>query len=323
LATNKAAEKAQELVEHANAYHDGAVGSFLEIKPALLVSPVKEDYANVGTTDNKPVLVYVAKAEVRQQLLREPSPHLGAGAYRGVCLPWQKLRGHYEVTHTAALRAQVGGKRVFSNAAADLLADASQDPDLFAWEDMAAHAQTKSDKQGRPEDQAVSQTAFLAFVEDKLAKASTACKANTVNLALYWLGFATHALEDLGPHLGRTNPEHAFNAFVEKRNPDEHPSGIALAQDLADKFLTRAVQGRLAPCAQGFRNYSGGPLLLPAKLGLGLTIDGTPAALIRYRQSKDLFAKLPQDDKTIRTRWFPQTAACGTECMALFARLKP
>lgn len=319
-------ERAQKLVDEANTYRSGQTSAFMDVYPRLLVSPVKESFENEPSNKAAPVSVYVVDAKVRAALARESTPHLGSGGYRGVCFPWQKVRGHYEVTENAARRLRVNDAAVFSSDAASLLADASQDPDIFAWENLAAHAQTPVDREGLPTDVESAQQAFIGFVDAAVTKAVAACEKRStdgVRDALYWLGYASHALEDLGPHLGRTNPEHAYNAYVEKQSPDVAPDSIALAEDLASTFLARVARGRLQACVPEFRRFSGAAILLPEKLRrLQLTIDGTPAAMLRYHSSRTLFAAVKENPRA-RMRWFAPTRTCESvpACKALIERL--
>lgn len=263
--------------------------------------------------------------------------HLGAGGWRGLCLPWNKLKGHYGVTRDAAVDT-----KMFSAKAVRVLADAAQDPDLFAWEDMAAPAQTPADDHARPIDSQTAQGAFVAWTGRQLAASQAACLSGTpdaVKRSLYWLGFSTHSLEDLAAHRGRTNPEHAYNAYTEDKSPDDKPAAERLARDLAGTFLSRALQGPLAPCAAAFATYSGEPYDYEEKVGLlGLRRDMTIDALKTYKASRTRFGELqralsaipptePGTLASIRVRWFgglddmPASCAAEPACTALLDRV--
>ena len=279
--------------------------------------------------------LYASAENQRKYALVED--HLGAGGWRGLCLPWNKLKGHSGVTLDAAVDTNL-----FSPNAVRLLADAAQDPDLFAWEDMAAHAQTPTDAQARPGDPKVAQAAFVTWVGRQIGASQAAClsgRADAVKRSLYWLGYATHGLEDLAAHRGRSNPEHAFNAYTENKSPDDKPGAERLARDMARTFLSRTVQGPLAPCAAAFASYNGATFDYAEKIDvLGLRRDLTIAALKTYKSSRTTFGALqaalsavpptaPGDLQSIRVRWFggldDMPAACDAEpaCQALLDRV--
>jgi hypothetical protein len=263
--------------------------------------------------------------------------HLGSGPLRGVCLPWNRgdavRQGHYGVTRDAANALAATG-HPFSSEAVALIADASQDPDLFDWNTMGAHGQTKSDSTtGLPTETAeMAKAGWVSFIEKYVALAEAKCKAGSegeTRLALYYLGYAMHAIEDVAPHRGRTNPEHAYNAYVEQKNPDEDKRAVDLATDLATSFLERELRGRLRSCAPVFATYSGPQIYYPTKVTtLGFKLQLTPEALGEYKRSAGLFAS-HKDDASGRVRWFGDVStppvACSEvpACLDLLNRVAP
>lgn len=264
---------------------------------------------------------------------------LGSGAIRGVvCAPWDKTRGHYEVTkHVAELHLEANALRP-SGKAILVLADASQDPDFFDWDTPAAHGQTPTGTNSMPTVPAsLGQTAWVTWIDAYVDRAGADCTAaaaaaegsagrtEKTRTALYFLGYAVHAVEDVASHRGRTNPEHSYNAYA-GNNPDEAPSSIKLAEDMAGTFLVKTLRGRLAHCAPLFKSYEGaqvqhhekGPLLAKS-------LQLTPWKLIAYKASALAFAPLNSDPQA-RVRWFggdapPASCSQDPACAALLAKV--
>lgn len=139
--------------------------------------------------------------------------------------------GHYQVTKDAA--REFG----FTIQAQRLLADASMDPDYYAWGEASAHGQTANDEQGNQsvtEAEAVEQ--FYAWLDDKLARVKQELAAGRPRNALYWLGYSMHAVEDLSPHQGITNAQHAWLSSS-GQNPDERPEAVSQARIFARQYL--------------------------------------------------------------------------------------
>ena len=153
--------------------------------------------------------------------------------------------GHYEVTQEAAERFG------FSSAAVDILRDAAQDPDFYEFTLPSAHAQSP-DKvsfmpQG-PEKEIVVQEsmgAYKQWVLDIVDKIHRAMQKSDIRIALYWLGYTLHGIQDLGPHGGIPNPEHAA-LDSQGQSPDKDPNSVQLSRYYTHEFLRhiREVLGK-------------------------------------------------------------------------------
>jgi hypothetical protein len=252
-------------------------------------------------------------------------PKLKAGTYRstGISLGGGN-RGHSDATRKAA---QIAGG--LSPDAIDILADASQDPDFFQWTVMPAHAQTE-DKAGVPnQTEAQAQEATVKWVGKMVHKASDLCKQDdppSLRLAVYWLGYSLHALEDLAAHRGRTNPEHSFNSKVDLKDPDERPNAFELASDIAATFLDRTLRGPLAGCRTRLATLKAGSISWWTKTSsLGLHRDLSRATEKAYEDSWTMFQAV-QAKPGVRVRWFgglhegPRTCGEDPKCQALLDR---
>jgi hypothetical protein len=326
-------DKQAEFATQVHAFRDApsTAEATITLAGSNLPAPLDADFKSSGVNPKMRVDVYVADAKKREELKNLKEPHLGMGSWRGICLPWQDKAGHSDVTRQAldAIETQ-SGKRLFSSQAKDVLTDASQDADFFAWTKMAAHAQTDSDANGRPKDREKAQDAFISFVKEALDKAKAACVDAAggdlaLKKALYWTGYSVHALQDLAPHRGRTNPEHSYNANHGK-NPDVDDDAILLAKDLTVRYLSQALSNSLAPCAARFATYKGGAVTPAFKwVDLKLRYDNTPASLIEYKQSAALYEKI-KGEPNVSVRWFggdapKPTCAADAGCKALFDKV--
>ena len=167
----------------------------------------------------------------------EVSNRLASGGVFGFWID----EGHYEVTQDAAERFG------FSSAGVDILRDASQDPDFYEFTVPAAHSQS-DDAVGmiapgpareRAEQDAIAR--YKDWVAGCVSKLRGAAGERPRD-ALYWLGYALHGVEDLAPHGGITNAEHASLA----ESPDDDENNIALAGHYAFEFL-RNIREFLGP----------------------------------------------------------------------------
>jgi pimeloyl-ACP methyl ester carboxylesterase len=154
----------------------------------------------------------------------------------GIYPPYGHI-GHWEVT------GKVIEEMGFSAAASNILCDAAQDPDFYDFGTVAAHAQTPdeadlcvpgSDKQTAIINQAIND--YVTWVDAQFQKCKSAlnkAKKGNVRLALYWLGYMLHGVEDLAVHKGITNGEHASTT----KNTDYQPADIALSAVYARRIL--------------------------------------------------------------------------------------
>lgn len=277
-----------------------------EFPPARL-GAMREEAAR-ATQD--PVPVYITPG-----LRKGLEPHLGAGAWRGVSLPWSDKNGHSDVTLRAVRQINAHKVRV-SPSAARILADASQDPDLFDWSTMAAHAQSPFGASGKPAEVEAAKEQWIQFVQRYVAKARASCQqgGEGTRRALYYTGYALHAVEDAAPHRGRTNEEHSYNAYQEGKSPDVEVNAVILAERMAVRFLDRVLQGGLTGCAAQFASYNGGGVSYLYKVTeLGFSLTMTPDELSKYKKSQIQFKAIKETPGS-RVRWFGSEDASPLRC---------
>ena len=144
--------------------------------------------------------------------------------------------GHYEVTQEAVERFG------FSSAAVDILRDAAQDPDFYEFTLPSAHAQSPDKvafmSPGPARDEAIEKgiDAYKRWVLNFFGKVRQAMLKNDTREALYWLGYVLHGLQDLGPHGGMPNPEHAALDSI-NQSPDDDANSIQLSRYYTHEFL--------------------------------------------------------------------------------------
>ncbi len=151
------------------------------------------------------------------------------------------LQGHYEVT-LEALTEQEGMPWTFSPHAAEVVADASRDPDLFEWKCPAAHAQNPINSTSPRDNRADrGKIEFYKWIKNRLSEIQQAQDENDDRLALYHLGRMLHAIQDLASHRGMDNAEHSW-LDQQGDGPDEDAVvNIPLAKALTRDFLDRIV----------------------------------------------------------------------------------
>jgi pimeloyl-ACP methyl ester carboxylesterase len=178
------------------------------------------------------------------------SPKLPAGGY----FPPYGHVGHWEVT--GKLAEEMG----FSAPAADVLCDAAQDPDFYEFGVEAAHAQTPDAadfcaadvaKRATIVDRAVDE--YAKWLDERFGRCVSALDAGDARIALYWLGYALHGIEDLAVHAGMTNGEHA-SAPV---SPDYQAVDVALSSVYARRLLDAARNALGQDNFDRLRNHDG------------------------------------------------------------------
>lgn len=228
----------------------------------------------------------------------------------GLPLSWIWGRGHREITDEVLKTIKRPGttNRAFSEPAIGLLADASQDVDLFCWTHMPPHAQSAL-VDGMPEKTLEAQKQWAEFVMTYVQRAAQACQKpgqDNVRAALYHLGFALHSVQDLAAHQGRTNEEHAYDA-IEKDglgDPDKTKGAFELGKDITGRFVNMALAGPLSHCAEAFANFSGRQPLPHEKNKLlgSAKRDWTLKTFFAYRKSRKQFVPI-KDKPGSRVRW--------------------
>jgi hypothetical protein len=97
--------------------------------------------------------LYVATPEGKKLILAEQGveKYLSPGGFYSCFIGECGIAGHYEVTGKAIRDLRKGGSAgfgQFSEDAIQLMQDASQDPDFYAWHVPEAHAQSDNDAEG-------------------------------------------------------------------------------------------------------------------------------------------------------------------------------
>lgn len=239
-------------------------------------------------------------------------------------------KGHFNLTRDTAKKMQQtnSDKRVFSDDAVDVMADASRDVDDFCWTHMPTHAQTAvHQKKLVPTDEAQRDWAeFVMFYVREAAKQCNDPKPDSTRHALYRLGFVLHAVQDLTAHQGRSNEEHSFNAFILFKDPDTAPGAYELGLDVTRRFLTRAVETELKSCISKFATFKGTRLSDQEKKAvLHAEHDLNPLTGLEYVFSAWDYPALKKNNAQASIRWItrqklPETCATN-ECSALLDKL--
>lgn len=229
--------------------------------------------------------------------------------------------GHYEITGRA-LNAMKRPGFAWSPRAAEIMQDASRDADFYEWGNPAAHAQTRnSDADGKIiQKEAEAQKAFESWVRDYLGKARAACTAGRTREALYLLGYALHALQDLVFHEGITNAEHSFRDFVEglkidsRHRYDEKMRLAERATVAALEHFAAGLGGQSAACWTHMAGWQGAGALDSSEKQAVLRIgkkDFTLGAYFEYEKlsrvvRSSLLSKGKEPDFFIRPHWLDQ-----------------
>lgn len=134
------------------------------------------------------------------------------------------IAGHSDITETA-VKGLVAPR--FGDDALILLARAAQAPDLYRWNSDSHHAQTPEhgidDRATRIQ---AGKAAFLALELELLERFRLAAQnPATADQALFILGIACHAIQDLAYHRGMSLREHSGLSYFRNRNPDTPPAG--------------------------------------------------------------------------------------------------
>lgn len=173
--------------------------------------------------------------------------------------------GHHEIT-TAALTA-LGA----SPTSVEFMAKASRDPDLYDWNESAAHAQLEAFGDGcyraeppaldprcgsLKEDSRAGRKRLQQWLQAKLDATRAACTEKQDAAAGYLTAYALHAVQDLVFHEGMSNAEHAYIDDNCGSGPNARcvdaghrlADKLAVATQVSTRFL-RAWSARLPACA--------------------------------------------------------------------------
>lgn len=280
----------------------------------------------------------------------EDRPYLGSGPLLRLGTGPREMDGHLGVTAQALQRVttvyppedprfdpqRVVSRGVYPRELRQLIQEASQDPDFYAWSIPAAHAQTPCDEAGtgaaiNPCGPGVdvadcSRREFLEWIREQARRTRAACERKDGRAALYWVGFTLHAVQDLASHRGRTNAEHAHASYVlVDADPDEAPSSQALALDMSERFLASVGERLGEMCAEAINQSRGDGAPQPASWKTrtaGLEWDFTPANLLQYRQAASRYAELVAREAEAPIRWMsdppgPEAGDVSVRCASL------
>lgn len=166
------------------------------------------------------------KCMLHYYVVMTPTEFTNFGAAGGVPLGWLLghigKKGHYEIT-TGALK-DFGEKRKIkiSNGSVENMSTASQDPDFYHWTDAAAHGQTPNDDSTAELIPGQAAAKFIGWVDDYLRKAEGNCREGKSREAIYLIGYALHAVQDVVFHDGMSNAEHAYRDKYRTRVDTEY-----------------------------------------------------------------------------------------------------
>ncbi|MDR4460999.1 MAG: hypothetical protein MRJ67_10875 [Nitrospirales bacterium] len=194
------------------------------------------------------VLRYFSDSPSQPARLR---PYLSSGGYWNFFTLNPLLAGHYDVT--LMVLTEKGFPWSFTDEAAEFVADASRDPDIFQWTKPQAHAQTGLvNRELRPLNEKNQKLKYYSFERKLIQEINAACENKDYPLALYKLGWALHGIQDLASHKGMTNAEHAWLGRHD-RDPDEIESNIELAKTLTRYFLSGVISEKNKACYENIR----------------------------------------------------------------------
>ena len=253
--------------------------------------------------------LYVAAstAEVhRVRRSRGVRPFLGSGGKLAMLTFQVGIDGHWEVTAEAVRRLRTSRETGFEGLgeeAVKVMQDAAQDPDFYEWGNPSAHAQAGNDPNTGRAQPGPWQQHWIDWTRERFGRAIAAARAGRGDEALFWVGYALHAVQDLAAHRGRTNAEHSYNHHAEDHNPDEDTEAIEHAKHLAVLTL-RALPTAFGDAWGALESYRG-PGTLSAgdkERLLGHGWDFGAGAYFAYRRLSGLFetSNFPASE---RIRW--------------------
>ncbi len=231
--------------------------------------------------------------------------------------------GHYQITRSGTQTYGPDYSDAFSNAAIELMQDASRDADFFEWKHPQAHAQSPNGNDGLLSGTQVKAKAdYIQWERDVLRKIDDLCASNEVRSALYWTGYALHGIQDLAFHRGISNAEHAWRDYG-RAVTGEHGVDTsflfndkkALAEYGTKEFLRR-LRGRLTgrneiDCWNRMRQSSPRPLTASEKKTLhGGEPDISLDELLRYHHLAEVVdaAGAGQGSVLINPQWVTLTS---------------
>jgi hypothetical protein len=243
-------------------------------------------------------------------------PYLSSGGWINVLTFRPFLDGHIDVTKRVLAK-----EFKFYYEAQTIAADASKDPDFYAWPEDAAHAQTPAGESGRVEENNVGRgkqaiQTFANWLSNGVKNVKTYCDRNEPKYALYALGYTLHAVQDLAAHNGRTFAEHSWNSYcsnaecdssrphsTKEGDPDDDEDNISLAEIYSTQFLSAVRAVINEDCWTKMKAYDGPQLSWSEKRStFGLKWSLSLAAYLKYKEARFAFARSNMGPE-YRVRW--------------------
>jgi hypothetical protein len=238
-------------------------------------------------------------------------PYLSSGGLLNILTLRWTTNGHYDVTKKVLHEVFK-----FTRDAQHIVSDASQDPDFYDWLSDAAHAQTphENGRVKRPEDQkngSLAITDFSKWLSRLANETKSYCMRDDPKGALFFLGYALHAVQDLAAHNGRTAAQHSWNSYCFKRDcggqspkegdPDEVEAHIELAGKYSEAYLLALLRSSGDSCWDRMKEFKGSSVRPSEKLKMlsffhHKKLAGWDLSWDEYQKYKLLapvFAKLP------------------------------
>jgi hypothetical protein len=137
---------------------------------------------------------------------------------------YQNLFGKHHKGH-ADISMDSAKKDAWSSDAMELFAASSLAPDLYRWEAIHYHAHTVDVRGLTPaqRDEALknSQEKVVTLLNELLRRSRLNLESSNFSLAVAYLGFAAHVVQDLVFHRGMTLAQHSGLAYALNKDPDD------------------------------------------------------------------------------------------------------
>jgi hypothetical protein len=228
--------------------------------------------------------------------------------------------GHFEITRKALSMSRAPSGAAASRRLAEIMTDASQDPDFYDWGTPGAHAQARMhEKTGvLRDDHASARQNTFAWIGQRMSEFEKQCAAGEPRLAAYLLGYALHAVQDFVFHEGMSNAEHSYRDLVDLEPVDSghrYAEKMDLAVFATAEFLERI--GRTNGhdrCLEQVYAWSGEGKLYPAEKRRLLGKKGMDLSIKALREFRDLGKRVrdthfcpscgdKRDEIVLRPKW--------------------
>jgi hypothetical protein len=224
--------------------------------------PPPSDEQLRGVLCDEAAALYIQRAQSALDAIRRRNDGLARmgtpmiASEKPVVDTYQKLVGRHFKGHSDISMRAAGATPVFSPAAVELFAAASQAPDLFRWEDDRYHAQSPAYDlaSGKVRAQADGAERFTLLLENLAFQAKARADAGDSQSAIALMGFAAHMLQDLVYHRGMTLQQHAGLSYFANRDPDQPAGSLAKSRleeaDETTRWFVTLVISSLQPAAR-------------------------------------------------------------------------